>query len=289
MHCSVYKKSNKKTKSAIAWKLVKFIQNLSPPGRFLRKNHAKSNEWEIVDDKIAKEKMNQSLRDAASGKDAYKNLAVQHSGSAAINCFLPPALKKPATTSAAGSVAAADDEGKASAATSAALSQLLNQDQLSLLEHEAMTITNGSMNRSYADIHASLLQQLQHQQLLRSAAQQEQMHGLQQIEGMFGQQQQNQSELSELVALSNQQSLINGRLSDLVRQHAYETLSALGLQQLPPSFDGALGVRSPIVDANTQIGTARHALQLQQQQQTVNAVNYLRALIVAEEIRKQQL
>ena len=38
MHCGAYKKSNKKAKSAIAWELVKYIQNLSPPGRFLRKD-----------------------------------------------------------------------------------------------------------------------------------------------------------------------------------------------------------------------------------------------------------
>ena len=130
------------------------------------------------------------------------------------------------------------------------------------------------------------------------------------------------------MALSNQQSFINGWLSAFARQHADETLSGgLGLQQLPPTslFIGSLGVRSPTVEADSQIGTDsiiskistessengsvydnnispqdvaalvhgvihfnQNDRQQQQQQQTLNAMNHLRALIVAEEVRKQQ-
>lgn len=361
MHCGAYKKSNKKAKSAIAWELVKYIQNLSPPGRFLRKD-PETNEWEVVDDKIAKEKMNQSLRDAVSGKDAFsakskmnvKNLAVQHS--AGTNTFtsptssFPPALPSSSIHATAGmnpeelevcmqlakssgvNTASRGDDALPSATTSAP-PPLLNQNQLSLLE----AMNNGSMNPNYADPHAALLQQRQLQQLQQLqqqqlSAQQAQMHGLQ-MRGMSVQQ--NQSQLSEVEALLNQQALINGRLSDLAR-HAGGTLPGLGSQQLSQSFNGSLGahsVRSPAThsqaDTNTQIVTdsimsensegssgsryvyynrgasnnnispqdAAAIVQgvinfkqqaRQQQQQTVNAVNHLRELIVAEENRKQQ-
>lgn len=365
MHCGAYKKSNKKAKSAIAWELVKYIQNLSPPGRFLRKD-PETNEWEIVDDKIAKEKMNQSLRDAVSGKDAFsakskmnvKNLAVQHS--TGTNTFtnpssaIPPALPSSSIHATAGMnpeelqvcMQLAKSSGVNSAsrgtaddalpsATSSAPPPLLNQNQLSLLE----AMNNGGMNPNYSDPHAALLQQHQLQQLQQLqqqhqlSAQQAQMHGLQMPGGMSVPQ--NQAQLSELEALLKQQALINGRLSDLAR-HAGGALPGLGSQQLPQSFNSSLGarsVRSPTThsqaETNTQIvtdsimsensegssgsryvyynrGASNNNISTQdaaaivqgvinfnqqarqQQEQTVNAVNQLRELIVAEENRKQQ-
>lgn len=359
MHCGAYKKSNKKAKSAIAWELVKYIQNLSPPGRFLRKD-PETNEWQIVDDKIAKEKMNQSLRDAVSGKDAFsakskmnvKNLAVQHNSGT--NTFtnpsssVPPALPSSsihatasmnpeelqvcmqlAKSSGANTASRGAADDALPPATTSAPPPLLNQNQLSLLE----AMNNGSMNPNFTDPHAALLQQRQLQQLQQLqqqqlSAQQAQMHGLQ-MGGMSIQQ--NQSQLSEVEALLNQQALINGRLADLAR-HGGGALPGLGSQQLHGSL-GTHSVRSAAThsqgETNTQIVTdsimsensegssgsrytyynrgasnnnispqdAAAIVQgvinfnqqaRQQQQQTVNAVNQLRELIVAEENRKQQ-
>jgi hypothetical protein len=61
----LYSKSSKKEKSNISRSLVNHIRNLSPPGRFLKKDTAKKC-WTDVGDDTAREKASQALRDAVS-------------------------------------------------------------------------------------------------------------------------------------------------------------------------------------------------------------------------------
>mmetsp|Transcript_22673 Transcript_22673/g.52359 ORF Transcript_22673/g.52359 Transcript_22673/m.52359 type:complete len:308 (-) Transcript_22673:193-1116(-) len=65
MQSENYRKSSKKGKSYISRELVKSVRQLSPPGRFLKKNNI-SGEWEDVGDEVAREKASQVLRDAVS-------------------------------------------------------------------------------------------------------------------------------------------------------------------------------------------------------------------------------
>jgi hypothetical protein len=59
-----YYESTKLEKSQISRELVNTLQSLDPPGRFLKK--VSMNEWEEVDDVIAREKASQCLRDAVT-------------------------------------------------------------------------------------------------------------------------------------------------------------------------------------------------------------------------------
>lgn len=64
----VYSEASKKDKSRISRDLVIHVRNMSPPGRFLKRN-AFNEDWEDVGDDIAREKASQALRDAVSKKD----------------------------------------------------------------------------------------------------------------------------------------------------------------------------------------------------------------------------
>ena len=60
-----YRASAKKGKSNMSRDLVQQVRDLTPPGRFLKRNPI-TNEWEDVGDDIAREKVSQVLRDAVS-------------------------------------------------------------------------------------------------------------------------------------------------------------------------------------------------------------------------------
>jgi len=60
-----YRMSSKKGKSYISRELVRRVRQLSPPGRFLKKNNI-TGDWEDVGDEVAREKASQVLRDAVS-------------------------------------------------------------------------------------------------------------------------------------------------------------------------------------------------------------------------------
>ncbi|CAB9500001.1 expressed unknown protein [Seminavis robusta] len=62
-----YIKSSKKDKSQMSRDLVKRVQAMTPPGRFLKRNNT-SNGWEVVDEEYAREKASQCLRDAVTFK-----------------------------------------------------------------------------------------------------------------------------------------------------------------------------------------------------------------------------
>uniref|UniRef100_A0A7S1USB0 DUF6824 domain-containing protein n=1 Tax=Grammatophora oceanica TaxID=210454 RepID=A0A7S1USB0_9STRA len=59
-----YRMSSKKGKSYISRELVKDVRNMSPPGRFLKKQA--NGEWIDVGDEVAREKASQVLRDAVA-------------------------------------------------------------------------------------------------------------------------------------------------------------------------------------------------------------------------------
>ncbi|KAL3826662.1 hypothetical protein ACHAXA_009103 [Cyclostephanos tholiformis] len=56
-----YVVARKKHKAAISRQIIHQIQNMNPPGRFLLYNYS-TNEWEIVSDAVAREKVCQTLR-----------------------------------------------------------------------------------------------------------------------------------------------------------------------------------------------------------------------------------
>ena len=64
--CIEYETAQKRAKSVISRELVQGVQNLDPPGRFLREcsNTKGSVRWEVATDKVAREKTSQVLRDA---------------------------------------------------------------------------------------------------------------------------------------------------------------------------------------------------------------------------------
>jgi len=86
-----YRKLAKKGKSNMSRDLVQAIRDLTPPGRFIKRNPV-TNAWEDVGDDIAREKVSQALRDALS----------EHCG--------PKAEKKKKTSSGSGSESDNDDE-----------------------------------------------------------------------------------------------------------------------------------------------------------------------------------
>lgn len=65
LQCENYRLASKKGKSYISRQLVQQVRQLSPPGRFLKKNHG-TGVWEDVGDDVAREKASQVLRDAVS-------------------------------------------------------------------------------------------------------------------------------------------------------------------------------------------------------------------------------
>jgi len=78
-----YRKSAKKGKSNMSRDLVQAIRDLTPPGRFIKRNPV-TNAWEDVGDDIAREKVSQVLRDAVSeycGPKAEKKKQKSGSGS----------------------------------------------------------------------------------------------------------------------------------------------------------------------------------------------------------------
>jgi hypothetical protein len=56
--CENYRLSSKKGKSYISRELVRQVRELSPPGRFLKKDK-ETGEWEDVGDDVAREKASQ--------------------------------------------------------------------------------------------------------------------------------------------------------------------------------------------------------------------------------------
>lgn len=82
-----YKASAKKGKSDMSRDLVQQVRDLTPPGRFLKRNPI-TNDWEDVGDDIAREKISQVLRDAVS----------EHSGPKAAAKALPKVAVKTSST-----------------------------------------------------------------------------------------------------------------------------------------------------------------------------------------------
>jgi hypothetical protein len=80
--CIEYQTAQKKAKSEISRELVEGVQNLDPPGRFLRKcsNTKGSIRWEVATDKVAREKTSQVLRDAIHAKKLLNSLGERHTG-----------------------------------------------------------------------------------------------------------------------------------------------------------------------------------------------------------------
>ena len=70
-----YMKCSKKEKSAMSRELVKEVQALSPPGRFLKRDDVKA-PWEICDEAASREKCSQCLRDAVKEKGAFREKPV---------------------------------------------------------------------------------------------------------------------------------------------------------------------------------------------------------------------
>ena len=68
----IYKVSSKKEKSQISRSIVSAIRNLSPPGRFLKRD-LNTGLWLEVGDDVAREKTSQALRDAVSAYNAARN------------------------------------------------------------------------------------------------------------------------------------------------------------------------------------------------------------------------
>ena len=85
-----YRTSSKKNKSHISRQLVRYIRNLNPAGRFLKRNTV-TGVWEDVGDEIAKEKTSQALRDAVSSSIEPIDVDVKESkGRRAVSA--PPTL-----------------------------------------------------------------------------------------------------------------------------------------------------------------------------------------------------
>jgi len=81
--CIEYQTAQKRAKSEISRELVEGVQNLDPPGRFLRKcSNLKGSvvRWEVATDKVAREKTSQVLRDAIHAKKLLNSLGERNTG-----------------------------------------------------------------------------------------------------------------------------------------------------------------------------------------------------------------